>query len=37
MNTPEFLLLLPVLVVSALVPVAILILGCVLLKSRARR
>jgi hypothetical protein len=36
MNTPEILLLLPVLVVSALVPMAILILGCVLLKSRAR-
>jgi len=33
MNTPEILLLLPVLIVSALVPVAILMLGCVLLKS----
>ncbi len=37
MNTPEILMALPILFVSALVPVAILFLGCVLLKSRSHR
>jgi hypothetical protein len=37
MNTPELLMVLPILVVSALVPVAILVLGLALLDPQGRR